>query len=150
MIRHPYLTARTAAAIAIVGVGALAGAALSLGQDGTPRTGNQRLAACVHTKTGALRLVRQGRRCARGYRARRLFATQPGAGPSGTPGAPGAPGPAGPAGPAGAGGATGSAGATGARGTFSFDSFDGMPCDDGSPGTIDVTYDSTGKVTFQC
>src|SRR5688500_7009921 len=147
MIRHPYLTARTAAAIAIVGVGALAGAALSLGQDGTPRTGNQRLAACVHTKTGALRLVRQGRRCARGYRARRLFAPAPGAGPTGATGAPGAPGPAG---PAGANGATGAPGAAGARGTFSFDSFDGMPCNDGSPGTIDVTYDSTGKVAFQC
>lgn len=144
MTRHPHLTARTAAAIAIVGVGALAGAALSLGQDGAPRTGNQRLAACVHAKTGALRLVRQGRRCARGYRARRLFAPQPGAGPSGAPGAPGT------AGPAGGNGATGPAGATGARGTFSFDSFDGMPCDDGNPGTIDVVYDSTGKVTFRC
>jgi hypothetical protein len=143
-IRHPHLTARTAAAIAIVAVGALAGAALSLGQGPGTGAGSQRLTACVHRTTGALRLVRQGRRCARGYRAQQLFAPAAGAGPTGEPGVPG------PAGPAGGQGATGAAGAGGARGTFSFDSFDGMPCDDGSPGTIDVTYDSTGKVAFQC
>ena len=125
-------------------MGALAGAALSLGQSSAPTAGGQRMTACVHRTTGALRLVRQGRRCARGYRARQLFAGRPGAGPAGGPGAPG------PAGPAGGKGATGAPGADGARGTFSFDSFDGMPCNDGSPGTIDVTYDSTGKVTFQC
>jgi hypothetical protein len=56
----------------------------------------------------------------------------------------------GPRGPQGVEGTTGAIGERGPRGDFAFDDFDGMACNDGSPGTITVSHDSDGFVTFTC
>ena len=77
---------------------------------------------------GSLRIVKPAQRCRRGER--RLTWNVGGAG-----------GGAGPAGPT---------GTSGTQGTFSFDDFDGMPCDNGGPGSVDVTYDSRGYASLTC
>ena len=93
--------------------------------------------ACVHRKTGALRITPPGRRCTR--RERRLAWNRLGpAGPTGAPGAAGQP------------GGSGDGGQRGDKGVFRFDDFDGMACDDGQAGTIDLTYDGNGYARFEC
>jgi Collagen triple helix repeat (20 copies) len=154
-IHHPLITPRMLLAALIVAGGALAGAALSSGQNGGQRPAAQRATLCAHTTTGALRIVAAGRRCPRRHRV----VPVPAAGPRGIAGRRGADGRAGAAGATGASGPQGARGPMGSKGidgleglagTFDFDSFQGMPCDDGAPGTILLTYESDGKARFAC
>jgi predicted ribosomally synthesized peptide with SipW-like signal peptide len=77
-------------------------------------------------------------------------------GAQGTPGAQGAPGATGPAGPAGAQGPAGPAGPPGPKGDpgsgglASFEDLNGLPCTDGSTGTIAVSYDSAHHAVLTC
>jgi hypothetical protein len=71
------------------------------------------------------------------------------AGPAGAQGAPGAQGPAGLQGPAGPPGPAGPKGDPG-TGISSFDDLDGLPCTNGTTGTIDLTYDTAGHATLTC
>jgi hypothetical protein len=95
------------------------------------------ITGCVDRKGGELELALKGQGCGAGEGE--LNWNVPG--PRGPQGAEGAPGPSGPA---------GSVGNPGAQGDFEFDDFDGMTCDDGSSGTIDVSHDGQGFVAFTC
>jgi hypothetical protein len=115
---------------------------VSLGQgrgarDQGPITG------CADRKGGELEIVLKGQRCGRGERKLTWNVSGP-RGPQGAEGPTGAPGPAGEPGP------TGARGDRGPRGDFAFDDLGGMACDDGNPGTIDISHDGAGFVTFTC
>jgi len=80
------------------------------------------------------------------------------AGPQGAQGSPGAAGPQGPAGPQGAAGAQGPAGAQGrpgpkgdpGSGLAKFEDLNGLPCTDGTPGTISISYDASRHAIITC
>jgi hypothetical protein len=134
------------AAGVVIAAGLAAGAAFTFGQS-SPST--DALRGCVDRKSGALRMTPPGRKCTR--RERKVTWNAPGrAGPAGAAGAAGAQGAGGPQGGAGSDGAPGQPGARGDRGAFDFDDLDGLPCNDGSPGTTDVTYDSQGFAVITC
>ncbi len=85
-------------------------------------------------------------------------------GPQGERGLPGPQGPAGTQGPQGPAGAPGPAGAQGTAGPQgppgpkgdpgaglqTFDDLDGLPCDDGAPGTISLSYDAAHHAVITC
>jgi hypothetical protein len=77
------------------------------------------------------------------------------AGPQGAQGAPGAQGPAGPQGAAGAQGPAGPQGPPGPKGDpgaglAKFEDLNGVPCTDGTAGTISITYDNARHAVITC
>ena len=95
----------TAAAAALAATAATGGFAVAASQDDGYK-------GCVHKKSGALRVVSEGKKCRPTERTIEFGAT----GPAGATGAPGPQGPAGAAGPQGPAGATGPQGPAGAEG----------------------------------
>jgi type VI protein secretion system component Hcp len=93
---------------ALAAVAATSGFAVAASQDDGDK-------GCVHKKSGALRVIADGKKCRK--RERTIsFGAQGETGPAGAPGPEGAAGPQGPAGPAGQAGADGLQGATGPQG----------------------------------
>lgn len=114
--------------------------------------------ACVHRKTGRVRVVAGPNACRHGEQPLAWNVQGP-AGPPGSPGAPGADGAPGPAGPPGATGAQGPAGQTGARGptgpagaqVSSLDDLNGSTCHaPGGSGALSVSYGSDGAAAITC
>lgn len=127
--------------------------------------------ACVHKKSGLVRVVASAARCRRNERtvswnARGLQGAPGPAGPQGPAGAAGPEGPAGPQGQQGAPGFPGAPGAPGAAGPqgpagpqgepgpalASLDDLDGIPCTtaSGSTGAVDLQAAVGGEVTLRC
>lgn len=100
--------------------------------------------ACVHKKSGLVRVVASAARCRRNERTVSWNAR----------GLQGAPGPAGPQGPAGAAGPEGPAGPQGEPGPAlaSLDDLDGIPCTtaSGLTGAVDLQAAVDGEVTLRC